>query len=169
MELTNLELSFIQKNIVGMLNRRGGVMRYRELCHRLHSSRVSSDTWVKEYTDLINLRVIREYRIDSVKRRDTKINVVELVAKNLPVYEVRPVSQLKREKEEEDYATAGWDAFIEGADRRKDCPRVGSPYTPRWYRLRAAWQQGFDDAASFEDRSKGKPEKGTRVFVNPLK
>jgi hypothetical protein len=156
MELTNIELTFVQKNIVGMLHRFGGVMRYRELRRRLSATRWTIEAWVKEYAVLLSEGVIREAEIPSAKRRNTVINVVELVAKNLPAYEVRPLRQLKQEAEEDAISKQGWDAFYAG-ESRKSLPNIGSPYSDGWYRRRAAWQQGWDDAKAFEERMQPKP------------
>lgn len=161
------ELNFTQKNMLGVIQRSGGRIRYRDLCRHLHYSRMMSNEWNEAYAGLLSAGLTRESEEQSPKRRNTKIKIVELVATDSPSYQVRPRIQLKHEAEEKEYATAGWNAFINGI-ARKYWPRVGAPYAGRWYRLKEAWLSGWDDAKAFEDRSHGKPEKRGRFISRSI-
>lgn len=165
MEATDSSLSFLQKNMLAALQHSGGKMRHRDLCLQLHYTQYLHSEWYAARDKLIQENVIRVFQEPSTKRRNTQVQMVEIVEANLPPYRVLSQAVLKREEEEKAWAEDGWDSFIDGFTR-KQWPKDQKKYSTRWYRQKAVWQQAYDEAEAFQRRTQGKPEKHTRVIIS---
>lgn len=157
--------AFIEKNIIGVLQRSQGTVRYTDISRLLHSWTFKQD-FLNAYASLLMDGTIRDYLVASTKRKNTNVRMVTLV-KEQPAYAVQPLKVLKREQEEAPFVQAGRDAYFAGIKRHQH-HRIGRPYCAHWRRIRSAWQTGWDAAQDEDIEEKtGKPVY-RRYVVNPL-
>lgn len=152
MDSPKVQLSFVQKNIIGYLRRFGGKLRYRELCMRMNYTQFKPGEWMKEYSDLLASGILREDSQASEKREGSYIVTTELVATDL-IYVVRRLDEQKREAEENEWKIKGAEDFRAGI-ARPDFHKHATAYrySRRWYVQREGWRAGWDEAKHEEEK-----------------
>lgn len=153
----------IQSKIIDVLQRHGSTMRYRDLCRRLHSSQFPAAVWQTAYQglqgDAFETEAVIRESVEPTPSGKFQTKVVTLLK---PSLQAPPLRRGQEEKiaQEEQWATEGWDAFLDGKPIT-DWPRFGKPYSGPWYRAKSAWQSGWRDA-----KRSGKPEKEKRILLS---
>jgi hypothetical protein len=147
--IPEVELSFVQKNMVGYLRRFGGKMKYRDLCLRMNYTQFTHEEWVNEYSKLIGKEVVRQYLAPSEKHPKMKVAWVELIATDLPIYGIVRLDEQKREALQKEWFDKGLEDFKFGVPRKEFNKQATAPkYTRKWYIQREGWLAGHDEGNS---------------------